>query len=72
LPYGHRLSGSRFCENSKEPGNSVERITPQCYGCINEILRSLKRIELERPRPEVIENIEESFGGRVVVEPSAH
>jgi hypothetical protein len=26
-----------------ELGNFVERITPQCYGCINEILRSLTK-----------------------------
>jgi hypothetical protein len=43
LPYGYRLSDSRFCENFKEPGNSEERITLQCYGCINEILRRLKK-----------------------------
>ena len=60
----YRLSDSRFCENFKEPGNAEERITPQCYGCINEILRRLKkRVELERPRPEGVENIEEGVGG---------
>jgi hypothetical protein len=30
-------------KTSGEPGNFVERITRQCYGCINEILRSLKK-----------------------------
>jgi hypothetical protein len=43
LPYGHRLSGSGLCENFREPGNPEERITSQCYGCINEILRRLKK-----------------------------
>jgi len=32
-----------FCENLMEPGYAEERIILQCYGCINEILRRLKK-----------------------------